>query len=193
MKQCSANWRRKISQLQFIPEVFKRPLLWRPVCVSGKIERIVFYRWKLGLHNFLMVEYLSVKDFVTSTIFTNAFLIKYFPRKDERVSLPWSHQVVSNSRPLDWESSTLTNRTLLHKTLCLLLLMKSFNGSLNHPITLVWCSLEPKPWQQTFSKAFKIPRNTPQTSGKFRYTEYKKYSSNSSNTLLILCLIEKSS
>ena len=85
--------------LQFIPQVFKRPLLWRPVCVSGKIERIALYRWKLGLqtprhfrrwgglcahtrkkkklglHNFSTVEYLSVKDFVTSAIFTNTFLI----------------------------------------------------------------------------------------------------------------------
>ena len=63
--------------LQFISQVFKRPLLWRPVCVSGKIERIILHRWKLDLHNFSTVEYLSVKDFVTSAIFTNTFLINY--------------------------------------------------------------------------------------------------------------------
>ena len=32
------------------------------------------------------------------------------PRKDERLSRPWSHPVVMNPGPLDWESSTLTTR-----------------------------------------------------------------------------------
>ena len=103
------------------------------------------------------------------------------PRKDERLSLPWSHQVVSNSRPLDWESSALTTMSLAQKMLYLLPLMNSFNSSVNHPITLTWCSLEAKPWQKTFSKASEIPRNTPQTSRPI------------SNTLLILYLIGKSS
>ena len=49
--------------------------------------------------------------------------------KHKRLSLPWRHQVVSNSRPLDWQSSTLTSGTLLHKTLCVLTLMNSFNMS----------------------------------------------------------------
>ena len=31
----------------------------------------------------------------------------YQPQKDERLSQPWSHPVVLNTRPLDWESSTL--------------------------------------------------------------------------------------
>ena len=70
------------------------------------------------------------------------------PRKHKRLCLPWSHQVVSNSRPMDWESSTLTSGTLIHKTLCLLPLMNSFNVSVNNPITIVWCSLEAIPWQQ---------------------------------------------
>ena len=38
----------------------------------------------------------------------------YRPRKDERLSQPWSHPVVLNTEPLDWESSPLTNRPLLH-------------------------------------------------------------------------------
>ena len=38
----------------------------------------------------------------------------YRPRKDERLSRPWSHPVVLNTGPLDWESSTLTTRPLLH-------------------------------------------------------------------------------
>ena len=39
------------------------------------------------------------------------------PWKDERVSQPWSHPVVLNTEPLDWESSTLTTRPLLHEPL----------------------------------------------------------------------------
>ena len=34
----------------------------------------------------------------------------YQPRKDERLSRPWSHPVVLNTGPLDWESSALTTR-----------------------------------------------------------------------------------
>ena len=79
-----------------------------------------------------------------------------WPQKHKRLSLPWRHQVVSNSRPLDWESSNLTTGTLLHKTLCLLPLMNSFNMSMNNPITVVWCSLEAKPWQQKLSWFQKI-------------------------------------
>ena len=36
------------------------------------------------------------------------------PRKDERLSWPWSHPVVFNPGPLDRESSALTTRPLLH-------------------------------------------------------------------------------
>ena len=35
-----------------------------------------------------------------------------FPWKDERLIQPWSHPVVLNTRPLDFESSTLTTRPL---------------------------------------------------------------------------------
>ena len=38
----------------------------------------------------------------------------YRPRKDERLSRPWRHPVVLNTGPLDWESSVLTTRPLLH-------------------------------------------------------------------------------
>ena len=33
----------------------------------------------------------------------------YQPRKDERLSRPWSHPVVLITGPLDWESSALTS------------------------------------------------------------------------------------
>ena len=39
----------------------------------------------------------------------------YRPWKDERLSQPWSHSVVLNTGPLDWESSTLSTRPLLHE------------------------------------------------------------------------------
>ena len=38
----------------------------------------------------------------------------YRPQKDERLSRPWSHPVVLNTGPLDWESSALTTGPLLH-------------------------------------------------------------------------------
>ena len=41
----------------------------------------------------------------------------YRPRKDERLSRPWSHPLVLNTGPLVWESSALTIRPLLHKSL----------------------------------------------------------------------------
>ena len=47
-----------------------------------------------------------------SLLFTTQFpeipgISFYRPRKDERLSQPWSHPVVLNTGPLDWESSTL--------------------------------------------------------------------------------------
>ena len=41
-------------------------------------------------------------------LFTTNF--REIPRKDERLSHPWSHPVVLNTEPLNWESSTLTTR-----------------------------------------------------------------------------------
>ena len=43
----------------------------------------------------------------------NAWYSFYRPRKDERLSRPWSHPVVLNTGLLDWESSALTTRLLL--------------------------------------------------------------------------------
>ena len=36
-----------------------------------------------------------------------------WPRKIERLSQPWSHQVVLNLGPLNWQSSALTTRSLI--------------------------------------------------------------------------------
>ena len=43
----------------------------------------------------------------------NSWYSLYRPRKDERLSRPWSHLVVLNTGPLDWESSALTARPSL--------------------------------------------------------------------------------
>ena len=36
----------------------------------------------------------------------------YRPRKDERLSWPWSQPVVLNTGPLDWKSNALTTRSI---------------------------------------------------------------------------------
>ena len=45
----------------------------------------------------------------------NSWCSFYWPRKDKRLSRPWSHPVVLSTTHLDWEFSTLTTRPLLHK------------------------------------------------------------------------------
>ena len=45
----------------------------------------------------------------------NSWYSFYQPRKDGRLSWPWSHPVVLNTGPLDWESSALTTWPLLHQ------------------------------------------------------------------------------
>ena len=43
----------------------------------------------------------------------NSWYSFYRPRKDERLSRPWSHPVVLNTRPLGWKTSALTTRPLI--------------------------------------------------------------------------------
>ena len=45
---------------------------------------------------------------------SNSWYLLSRPRKDERLSQPWSHPVVLSTEPLDWESGALTTRSLLH-------------------------------------------------------------------------------
>ena len=40
----------------------------------------------------------------------NSWYLFHQPRKDERLTRPWSHTVVFNTGPLHWGSSALTNR-----------------------------------------------------------------------------------
>ena len=44
----------------------------------------------------------------------NSWYLLYRPRKDERLSRPWSHPVVLNTGPLDWESSALTTQQITY-------------------------------------------------------------------------------
>ena len=44
----------------------------------------------------------------------NSWYSFYRLRKDERLNRSWSHPVVLSTGPLDWESSALTTRPLLH-------------------------------------------------------------------------------
>ena len=45
----------------------------------------------------------------------NSWYSFYRPRKDKRLSQPWSHPVVLITGPLDWESSALTTRAKENK------------------------------------------------------------------------------
>ena len=58
----------------------------------------------------------------------NSWYSFYRPRKDERLSRPWSHPVVLNTGPLDWESSALTTRPLLQNKKQRPKIIKSFEN-----------------------------------------------------------------
>ena len=53
----------------------------------------------------------------------NFWYLFHRPRKDERLSRPWSHPMVLNTGPLDWESSALTTRPLIRQDVKLLKLV----------------------------------------------------------------------
>ena len=85
----------------------------------------------------------------------NSWYSFYRPRKDERLSRPWSHPVVLNTGPLDWESSALTTWPLLHKRIlnwlisfyivasfwCTPLVILDFCSILFASNTVIWASL----------------------------------------------------
>ena len=73
--------------------------------------------WPLFMDGFQLPQ--SCSHFKEAVYFlplsSQKFLVYSFyrPRKDEKLSRPWSHTVVLNTGPLDWKSSTLTTRVLL--------------------------------------------------------------------------------
>ena len=64
----------------------------------------------------------------------NSWYSFYQSRKDERLSRPWNHPVVLNMGPLDWESSALTTRPLLHNTVVKLELVKPNSETVSESI-----------------------------------------------------------
>ena len=65
--------------------------------------------------NYLKATAISRRQFTFyHSVSRNSWCSFYRPRKYERLSRPWSHPVVLNTGPLDWESSALTTRQLLH-------------------------------------------------------------------------------
>ena len=60
------------------------------------------------------------------SVLRNSWYSFYWPRKDERLSRPWSHPVVLYTEPLDWESSALT--------------IPSFCSSADCSCLMKWCT-----------------------------------------------------
>ena len=54
--------------------------------------------------------YSHFEEAVYHSVPRNPWYSFYRPQKDESLSQPWSHPVVLNTGPLDWESSTLITR-----------------------------------------------------------------------------------
>ena len=88
--------------------------------VTGKVQK----NFTLKLYGpFLWIGFNCLKASATSRRqFTFYHLVPryswysfYRPRKDERLSRPWSHPAILNTGPLDWKSSALTTRPSLHK------------------------------------------------------------------------------
>ena len=73
---------------------------------------LFFFKKKKLYGPFLWMEFNCLKATTTSRrqVPRNSWYSFYEPRKDDRLSRPWSHPVVLNTGPLDWESSTLTTR-----------------------------------------------------------------------------------
>ena len=109
----------------------KKPYLFPEVQVVKKSSP----RWlqiKKKLYGpFLRIGFSCLKATATSrrqftfyhSIPRNSWYSFYRPWKDERLSRPWSHPMVLNTGPMDWESSPLTTRLLLLE----LLLFNQFN------------------------------------------------------------------
>ena len=68
-----------------------------------------FYGW--GFKSLKIIKPLQRESLLFTT---NSPGVAATPRKDGRLSQPWSHSMVLNLGPLNWESSALTNKPLLH-------------------------------------------------------------------------------
>ena len=68
---------------------------------------VPFYGW---VSTASRLEPLRGGSLLFTTKFPEIWYSFYRPRKDERLSRPWSHPVVLSAGPLDWESGALTTR-----------------------------------------------------------------------------------
>ena len=68
-----------------------------------------FYGW---------VQLLQGYNQFREAVYFLPFSPQKLPQKDERLSRPWSHPVVLNRGPINWESSTLSTRSLIHNCSC---------------------------------------------------------------------------
>ena len=94
---------------------------------TNKVILVLSYFKKKLYGPFLWMGFNCLKATATSrrqftfyhSVPRNSWYSFYRPWKDERLRRPWSHPVVLNTRLLDWESSALTTRLLLHNiTFC---------------------------------------------------------------------------
>ena len=83
-----------------------------------------------------------------SLLFTTKFpeipgTLFYRPRKDEKLSRPWSNPVVLNTGPLDWESSWIGNHWCKLNLLQIFktLFLKNISGGLNTVHHLKWATV----------------------------------------------------
>ena len=83
----------------------------------------------------------------------NSWYSFHRPRKDERLSRPWSHPVVSNTGSRDWQSSALTTRPLLHKPL------NTWSHEVTWQIKIIKSLLLPCPWSPNLSICRRVKRS----------------------------------
>ena len=82
----------------------------------------------------------------------NSWYSFYRSRKDERLSQPWSHSVVLSTGPLDWESSALTTRPLLHVKMASDQLLHCFKITASDQLLHSYHLLHCKNWSITSDK-----------------------------------------
>ena len=80
-------------------------------------KKLYLTLWPLFLwmgFNYLKATVTSRRKFTFyHSVSRNTWYSFFRARKDERLSRPWSHPVVSSTGPLDWQSSALTTRPWL--------------------------------------------------------------------------------
>ena len=83
----------------------------------------------------------------------------YRPRKDERLSRPWSYPVVLSTGPLDWESSALTTKPKGNPDKCLLLISNNENVLLKIKNKIITNSSNQKLLGMLFNNKFDFDEN----------------------------------